>query len=274
MQKKDSTMRPIRFLLFFAIVAGPCFLGAQPAFSWPEGKKMALCLTFDDGRPSQVDTGTAVLNRLGAKATFYVMPGPVKDRLAGWQAAVAAGHEIGNHSAVHPCTGNFAWSREKALEAYTLEQMRAELLRANQELEALLGVRPRSFAYPCGQTFVGRGTQTQSYIPLIAELFDSGRGWLDEAPNDPVFCDPAQLLGIEMDGKTFEALLPVIEQARNAGAFLVLAGHEMGEGGTQTTRLSMLEKLIPYAQDPANGIWLTTVGEAMDYLKDHPARTQ
>jgi len=48
---------------------------------------------------------------------------------------------------------------------------------------------------------------------------------------------------------------------------LVLAGHEMGASGNQTTRLSMLKKLIEYAQNPANGIWIAPVGTVAKYIK-------
>lgn len=243
-----------------------------PAFAWPEGKQVAVSLSFDDARPSQVDAGTALLDEYGVKATFYVVPATVEKRLAGWKQAAANGHEIGNHSLNHACTGNFPWSRQKALEDYTLKQMRRELAQANDRIEQLLGVTCRSFAYPCGQTFVGRGKNTQSYIPVVAGLFASGRGWLDEGPNDPTFCDMAQLTGMEMDGKDFDQILPLLQQARKTGKWLVLAGHEMGESGSQTTRLSMLRQLIAYAQDPTNGIWLAPVGTVAEYVQQQRAR--
>ena len=123
------------------------------------------------------------------------------------------------------------------------------------------------FAYPCGQTFIGRGQNTRSYVPVVAELFFTGRGWLDEGPNDPTFCDFAQLTGMEMDGKDFDQILPLLENAKKTGAWLVLAGHEMGDSGPQTTRLTMLRKLIEYAQDPANGIWITSVGTVAKYIQ-------
>jgi peptidoglycan-N-acetylglucosamine deacetylase len=264
-------------LLFLALLLGQTAPARQsaPAFKWPAGKRAALSLSFDDARASQVEVGTALFDRHGAKATFYVVPSSVERRLEGWKKAVAAGHEIGNHSLNHPCTGNFAWARQKALEDYTLERMRHELVETNRRLKELLGVVPESFAYPCGQTFVGRGLDTRSYVPLVASLFQSGRGWLGEGPNDPAFCDPAQLTGIEMDGKDFEQLLPLLEQAREAGLWVVLAGHEIGQGGRQTTRKAMLEKLVPYALDPANGLWLAPVGAvARHVLAERSPRQQ
>ncbi len=230
---------------------------------------MALSLSFDDARASQVDTGTALLDAYKVKATFYVQPPPVKNRLKGWKKAVASGHEIGNHSISHPCSGNFLWSRNNALEDYSLQQMKNQLEDANKQIEELLGVKPEVFAYPCGQTFVGRGKSTQSYIPVVAEIFLSGRGWLAESPNDPSYCDMAQLTGIEMDGKDFEDILPVIQSAQKNGQWLVLAGHEMGGKGPQTTRLAMLKKLIEYAQDPTNEIWIAPVGAVVKYVNEH-----
>lgn len=267
MMKNQAVFSVFALALFMFVVSAPAQDTNLSSFSWPAGKKMALSLTFDDARYSQVEGGTALLDRYGVKGTFYVSPGAVRERLAGWKEAVANGHEIGNHTLVHPCSGNFPWAREKALEAYSLEEMRQELLTANRQVEEMLGITPVSFAYPCGQTFVGRGRQTRSVVPLVAELFASGRGWMDEAPNDPAYCDLAQLMGVEMDGKEMADLLPIIEQTRQQGGWLVLGGHEMNIDGNQTTRLQMLEALIQYAQQPESGIWIATVGEVTAYVK-------
>jgi len=237
-------------------------------FAWPTGKQVAVSLSFDDGRLSQVDTGTPLLDQYGIKATFYVGPNAVKERLDGWKKAVANGHEIGNHSLNHPCTGNFPWSRQKALEDYTIAEMRKELIMANKGIKELLGVETSAFAYPCGQTYIGRGQNTKSYIPEVSKLFLTGRGWLDEGPNDPAFCDFAQLTGMEMDGKDFNQILALINNAKKNGSWLVLAGHEIGETGGQTTSITMLRKLIEYSKDPTNGIWIAPVGTIAKYIQE------
>ena len=238
-----------------------------PPFPWPGGARAAVSLSFDDARPSQVDVGAAVLDRHGVKATFFLVPSSAEQRRAGWKKIAAAGHELGNHSLDHPCSGNFAWSRQKALEDFTLDKMRRQLVGANDRLREMFGTTPETFAYPCGQTFVGRGRDTRSYVPLVAETFLAGRGWLGEAPNDPAFCDLAQVLGIEMDGKEFDQLRPLLEQTRSAGAWLVLAGHDIGEGGPQTTRVAMLDKLLPYLRDPANGFWVAPLNAVARHIE-------
>ena len=235
-------------------------------FAWPEGIRAAVSLTFDDARISQADVGVPILDTYRVKATFYVSPARLKDRLPAWKNALANGHEIGNHSLRHPCTGNFAFARDKALEDYTLDRMKQELEAANTSIESALGVRPATFAYPCGQKYVGRGRRLKSYVPLVAELFLAGRGWMDEGANDPSFCDPAQLLGMELDGLDVAQAKELIETAVENGAWLVFCGHEVGKGGRQTTRADTLEAICRYASNPDNGIWIDTVENIARYV--------
>lgn len=261
----------ILFLLQSSALVSQAYQGSYSdttKFIWPEKKKMALSLTFDDARLSQPDLGIPLLNKHDIKATFYVIPSSVMNRVEGWKMAVKSGHEIGNHSYTHPCTGNFAWTRDNALENYTLDQMAKQLDSANSFVFNLLGVLPVSFAYPCGQSFVGRGVNTKSYIPVIASKFKSGRGWLDEGPNDPVFCDLAQLTGVEMDNKSFDEIKKIIEAARANGSWLIFAGHEMNTSGGQTTLLETIEALCRYVKDPANEIWIGTVKEIGEYVSE------
>ncbi|MHC4559743.1 MAG: polysaccharide deacetylase family protein [Planctomycetota bacterium] len=242
-------------------------------FSWPEGKHGAISITFDDARFSQIDNGLPILDKYGAKATFYVSIKSLEKRLDAWKKAAANGHEIGNHSLTHPCSGNFTFARQRALENYTLNKMHYELEESNLIIERLLNVKPVSFAYPCGQKFVGRGMNVKSYIPVVAENFLTGRGWMDEWSNDPAFCDMAQLMGVELDGKDFEQVKQWIDKTTANGGWLVFCGHDIGEGGRQTTRSSTLKALCEYAQDPANGLWLDTVQTVASYIVKQRAGT-
>lgn len=251
---KTSKISPI-CMLFVVLISASVWAQETP-FPWPDGNKMALSLSFDDARASNPVTGIPLLNKHGILATFFVLPEGVESNLKGWKMAAAQGHEMANHSFVHPCSGNFTWSREKALENYTADRMEKELLEANQVIYDLLGVQPAVYAYPCGQKYFASGRHTQSLVPLIAEHFLAGRGWLDEAVADPWYVDMAQLPGIKMDDTDFEALLPMIKQSSENGHWLILAGHETGTGGPQTTRLEFLEKLAIYITDPANKIWV------------------
>lgn len=241
-------------------------LANREDFHWPEGKRAAISLTFDDARVSQVDTGMPILDEYGVKATFYVSINSLEKRLPAWKKAVADGHEIGNHTMTHPCSGNFSFIKDRALEDYTLDIMRNELEQANSIIEHLLGVKCVSFAYPCGQKYVGRGQNLKSYVPLVAELFSTGRGWMDEWANDPAFCDMAQLMAMELDGKDFEQVKQIMDRTLANGGWLVFCGHDIGEDGRQTTRTATIRALCEYARDPANGIWLDKVEAIADHI--------
>jgi peptidoglycan/xylan/chitin deacetylase (PgdA/CDA1 family) len=268
------TIFRISFVFFFTChfsfsqgYKNPSDVDSGNNFQWPNGKKMALSLTFDDARISQIDKGIPILDKYKVKGTFYLSPNATMQRVEGWKKAIKNGHDIGNHSLVHPCTGNFKWSRDNALENYSLLSMGMELDSANKLIEEMLDYTPVSFAYPCGQTYIGSGLQTKSYVPLISSRFQTGRTWMDEAPNDPVFCDLSQLTGMELDGKTFNQVKKIIDDARENGSWLILAGHEMDDEGRQTSLLNTIDSICLYALDPANGIWIDHVQNIANYIR-------
>ena len=237
------------------------------SFRWPDGKRAAVSLSFDDARLSQMDNGLALFKKKGVKVTFFVQPSGVEKRLAGWKQAVADGHEIANHSLTHPCTGNYAFSRNNALENYDLARMAQQLDGANEEIYKLLGVKPRTFAYPCGQKFVGRGVDVKSYVPLVAERFLAGRGYLDESPNDPLICDLAQAMGTGFDDMDFSQMKKIVDEAVQQGGWVIFVGHEIGSGAYQTTDTKALEAMCDYLQNPRTAVWLATVAEVATHIQ-------
>lgn len=240
---------------------------AQQPFRWPDGKRVAVSLTFDDARQSQVTNGLDLFERHRTHVTFFVNPRNMAPQMAGWKRAVTLGHEIGNHSETHPCSGNFAFSRANNLEDYTAERFAADVDAATAGIQRLLGVNATTFAFPCGQKYAGRGAQTQSTVPVIARRFLAGRGFKDESANDPAFCDLAQLMGVDSDGLSFSQMLQFLKDAEARGAWLVFAGHNIGSEGRQTTLIPALEELLRYASDPKNGVWLDTVHNIATHVK-------
>lgn len=262
-------MRPILALAVLLALLVPAGRTETPSpFSWPGGKRAAVSLSFDDGRSSQMDTGVPVLGQARLRVTFYVVPGAIEKRQTAWRAAAGGGHEIGSHSLNHPCTGNFAFSRQKALEEYTLARMDSELERAGVAIKRITGVLPVTFAYPCGQTFVGRGITTASYVPLISKRFLAGRLWQGETANDPAFVDLAQVHAVSMDDKDLPALRAMLDTAIEQRRWLVLAGHDISEQpGPQTTRVSLLRALGEYLHTPERGVWVAPVGAVAEWIR-------
>ena len=254
-------------------VGNPSLSPAAPqtgtkSFRWPQGKRVAVSLSFDDARASQVDVGLDVINPTGVKVTFFVTTSSeaFQSKLDGWKRALASGHEIGNHTVNHPCTGNFPWSFHNALENYTLDQMSRQLDDSNAQIQQALGVRATTFAYPCGQKFVGRGPEMKSYVPLIGQKFLVGRGYMDEYYNDPVFCDLAQASGTAFDGMDYIDMVKHIQKAAEQGAWVIFVGHDIGQKGFQVTDTIALAALCRYMKDPASGVWVDTVKNIGEYV--------
>jgi peptidoglycan/xylan/chitin deacetylase (PgdA/CDA1 family) len=239
----------------------------QRRFEWPKGKRAAVSLSFDDARVSQIDRGMEILDRHGVKATFYVSCGAVEQRLEGWKTAVMRGHEIGNHTLTHPCSGNFSFSRNNALEEFTLGKMEADILGANERIGQLLGVKPVTFAYPCGQTYVGRGVGLSSYIPIVAKHFLVGRSAYDEVHNFPLGMDLAQAFAIDADCAAWEKIKSFIDLAATEGGWAIFFAHDVGEGQRQMMRADVLDQVCRYCGEAANGVWIDTVANVGRYVK-------
>ncbi|MBN2449509.1 MAG: polysaccharide deacetylase family protein [Lentisphaeria bacterium] len=241
-------------------------------FPWPSGKRAAVSLSFDDARPSQLEQGIPILDRYGVHATFYVTMARARERLADWgAAAIRRGHEIGNHSLTHRCSGNFGWGDRPVLEETTLEAMEADLAAADAQIRSELGVQPLTFAYPCGMDFVGRGVDRRSYVPLVARRYLAGRGFRDEYMNRPDFCDLARVGGTEMDGLTAEQMIQTARNAVRGGLWLVFVAHDVGQQPRQCITPEALERFCAWGTDPQNGIWIDTVAAVAACVQERRA---
>jgi peptidoglycan-N-acetylglucosamine deacetylase len=210
----------------------------------------------------QVSRGLDLLERLAVQATFFVLPGIVRRDVRGWRAIVERGHEIGNHSLRHPCTGNLRSGRRGGLEQLALADIEADVEEANRHLEDLLGATPCVFAYPCGQTFVGRGTATQSYVPVVARKFLVGRTFNNPWTNAPLRCDLAQVAAINSDAMPIEQLRGHLDAALTKGSWIVLGGHEIGDSRHDSTMPATIEAVVRWCQSA--GARIGTVGAVGD----------
>lgn len=241
--------------------------GAAPPV-WPHGRRAALSLTFDDGDPSQLRHAVPILGEAGLRATFYPLPWVIRPDAAAWRAAAASGHEIGNHTLTHPCSGNFPWSRRNALEQLTMARIGQELAWADLALERLTGHRPVTFAYPCGQRTVGRGRRARSYVPLVAGRYLAGRGHRDEVAADPTRVDLAQVPGVHADGQPAAALNRLVDEALDGGRWLVLTTHKLANGppGPFTLGVGPLRALCAHAAGIPE-LWVDTVAAVATHVQ-------
>lgn len=238
---------------------------------WPEGTRAAVSLTFDDGTPDQLRDGVPKMTERELRGTFYL---PLRgdnwrDRLGPWASAMAAGHELGNHSLNHRCSENFSNDRGPyGLESMTLDEMEDDLLTAEQRLVELFGpVEARSFAYPCYMTHVGRGLHRRSYVPLIAKHFVAGRGGGEVGfHNHPYHCDLACVAGLTCQQMTGPEMIGLCERAAHQGRWCVLCFHGLSVGRLGTS-LGDFEELLNHLAANRDRLWTAPVAEVATRLR-------
>lgn len=239
-------------------------------FDWPNGYSAAVSFTFDDARVSQIDYGVPALEAHEVRASFYVSLDRMESRLDRWRDVVDRGHEVGNHSYSHPCTANYEFSRASGActEDLSVDEIAADIERADAAIENALGVRPRTFAYPCGETHVGRGAAVRSYVPLVASRYLAGRGYYHDHPNDPRYCDLAHLLSYRFDIQPWEQHTVVLEGARRSGEWVIFSGHETGGPEDDFLNITMddLERVLGYLDGVRDGIWVAPVAEVAEWV--------
>lgn len=113
---------------------------------YPEGKKRALTLSYDDG-PFADYRLVEMMNRYGVRGTFHLnsetlscdeRPNPGKVKEADVKA-LYAGHEVSSHTSTHP-----------DLRYVTAGTLREQIICDREKLESLTGNIVRGMSYPFG----------------------------------------------------------------------------------------------------------------------------
>lgn len=241
-------------------------------FKWPGGRQGAVSLRFDDGLDSHIQRAAPLLERHGLRGTFYICPAGSDEqwqaRADQWKPVLQAGHEIGNHTISHPIPAALAdRPGPNCYENLTLEQYAADVLAAHNRLENAFGRREWTFAYPCYQTWVGRGRQCRSVVPFIAERFLAAvaGGEISKPFNDPRYCDLHLLLSLRADHLTTEDLIRRIEQAISMGRWAILTFHGV-EVGHLPVSVQVLDELAAYLAMNRERIWTAPMVEVARFI--------
>ena len=235
------------------------------ATAWPEGRRAAVSLTYDDGLDSQLDNAVPQLDALGLKATFFVTGENMDARLKDWVALGRAGHEIADHTVTHPCHLG-AYSAD----AFQRRELGAMETYLNDNFGAEAG---RSFAYPCGVMDLGRGTahsRRARYLRLLRADFASART-VSGPPNDPrrLTRDRYALHAFEptYDEDRTEPAVAYVAKAIARGYWAILVFHEvlekrLGEGDTSLGVHGAILKAITQAP-----VWCAPVSSVLDHIQ-------
>ena len=236
----------------------------------------AVSLTFDDGQSAvgQLDKAIPAMDAKGIKGTFYLRPkGEDWDRTReAWRAAAAHGHEIGNHTLSHTCSGNF--SGGGGLETKTLDDIEADILAAQDRLAE---IAPRqndwTFCYPCYLSHVGRGASRQSYVPVVARHFLAARAGGEYGfGNHPASVDVHHVWGLDTSLMSGFEMIGLVDELTSRGRWVVLAFHAI-EGARLSVTGHDFALLLGYLQRNSERIWTAPMVEVARRVAAYQSRS-
>jgi peptidoglycan/xylan/chitin deacetylase (PgdA/CDA1 family) len=211
-------------LAFFMIAEA----SAQQDQTW-NGKKAAVVITYDDAIDEHLNNAIPLLDSLGLKATFYItgFSTSMQKRLNEWKSIATNGHELGNHTLYHPCTGGTAgreWVRpDYDLRNYTIKRILDETRATNLLLQSMDGKTKRTLAFTCGDTKIG----DTSFAALLKNDFVAMRGVRSQMhPIGQVQLDNVDCFGV--NGESGDQLISWAKQAVATNSLLVVLFHGVG----------------------------------------------
>lgn len=254
-------------MVAIGMMTGMQCLAQEKGFSWPEGKKAAVCMSYDDGIDSHLNFAIPELEEAGFRGTFYILgKNMTPNRVEGFRAAAARGHELGSHSLFHPCATEYDWVPEEyRTEDYTLLRIFDEIQVTNQLLYAIDGKTERTYAYPCHIKEVGG----INYVDTLSRkgLFPGARnGFSEEAvstSNLNLFDIPSLSVTDEL---AFEKVVAHIEASVENGSLAVFCFHGIG-GDYIVTSSAYHQKIISYLKAHEETLWVAPLVEVVQHLQ-------
>ncbi|MEI9965929.1 MAG: polysaccharide deacetylase family protein [Caulobacteraceae bacterium] len=208
-----------------------------------------VSFSFDDAPVSAAGAGAGILERRGARATYFIATGLAGETgpmganasLEEIGALMAAGHEIACHTHSHLDCGKAS-----------AEAMDADVRRNQAALAAIGAPAPVAFAYPYGE--VSRAAK-QTLGGRFAVLRALHHGLIEDGAD----LNQAPAVGIE--GPHGEAVAAAwLERALARNAWLILYSHDVGQTPSPWgCRPDALERLVDRAL--GGGADVVTVGE-------------
>jgi hypothetical protein len=269
MQCNSPAVHAVGLIAVTLLLAAPS--AAQQTFHWPQGKKAAIVLTYDDSLHSQLDIAVPQLNEAGFKGTFFLNGTFPPEDVSRWRAVAAAGHELGNHSVFHPCpAAAFPSENQFHTENHSIPGMLREIGAMNTFLFALDGKTTRTYGVPCSQTLVGGQDYTEALRTsgLIRYVRTGGSG-------DGVIADPAKLDSFRVPSRMFSVeasaadLIAFADSVRKSGGMGVFMFHGVG-GDYLNVSAEAHRALLQYLKQHQDEIWVGTFQEVMDFVKGPP----
>lgn len=233
-------------------------------------KKCAVVLTYDDALNINLDIVIPALDSLGLKGTFYLIgeSPAVSKRIPEWRVAAQKGHELGNHSLMHPCDATLqgrSWvGPDQALNNYTVTRAVNEIRVTNTLLEAIDGKKERTFAFPCGDTKIG----AVNFYDDLKNDFVGARGvqqnfqHIKDVNLNDINC-------FYIDGHSSDYMIDLVKKAIESHTLLVFLFH--GVGGEHAINVSAKahKELLQFIKLHESEIWNAPMVDVAKFIRQN-----
>ncbi|HYE54227.1 MAG TPA: polysaccharide deacetylase family protein [Chitinophagaceae bacterium] len=259
------SLKQAALLLLLAVTMSQRVISQQTR-TW-NNRQCAVVLTYDDALNTHVNNVVPALDSFGLKGTFYISDyfGGLRQQLPKWKRAAAKGHELGNHTVYHPCTGSLPGREfvrpETDLNNYTVQRLTAEIKTMNTLLTAIDGKQKRTFAFPCADTKI----RDTAYISYAATEFKGARNVRHEMPSISKI-DLYDFPAWTANGQSGEELIALVKQAMKNGTLLVFVFHGVGGEHSLNVSLEAHRKLLQFLKNNQKDIWVATMLDVAEYV--------
>lgn len=250
-----------RLLFIFLIVS---MIGrSQSSFHWPNGKKAAIILTYDDALTSQLNIALPQLDSFHLQGTFFLIGYRPPAELDRWASASRKGHELANHTLYHPCA---MLTPVPEYSYYTVGRLIREINVTNDLLYFLDHRTPLSYAYPCTETRVQGIDYSDSLAGRTSIKFARGGGdstsIITQFQTLNPYIVPSWGVAANTDGSV---LINYVQRVIDQGGMGVFMFHGIG-GDYITVSADAHRALLQFLATHKKEIWVTTFREAMQYI--------
>ncbi|WP_428389432.1 polysaccharide deacetylase family protein [Mucisphaera sp.] len=244
---------------------------------FPNNRRAAISLTYDDGVPAHNQHVGPELAARGFHATFYANTD--SDLIVNpdaWRSLAHAGHELGNHTVLHPCRRsdeltNAEWlDITRDLKHFSLKRFDEEIRIANAVLKLIDGRDHRSYGNTCHNTTVGQPGEEISIEPVVKKLCSSARGDLTQKIIDPTTADLHNLGCFRADSRTLEDLKPEIDQTLQQSGWIIYCIHGVGpDAHPLHIDAHEHEKLLNHLTTLQPDLWVAPVHDVATHIAQH-----
>lgn len=260
-----------KYLLFFLVLCLTSSTNAQ--IQWPNGKRAAVVLTYDDAISSQWLTAMPQLEKRKLRGTFFLVGNAINSKTAPiWRAAAKRGHELGNHSCLHLCACSTCTGEKNLfdLNNYPEAYMESDLRIMNNMLSTLDGKDIHSYGYPCNQTHLKDSVDYSKDI-LSWGIVSYARGGKAHYPNavqsnlDSIKLSTVNCYAYIPQKYVLSDLKKQVDRALKEGGLIVFIFHGVG-GNYITIPAAEHAALLDYLVAQKDKLWIDTFSNVMQHV--------